>query len=293
MTGHRPVLVEAIVSCLVQRPGGVLLDATVGAGGHTRAILASAGPSAQVIALDQDEEALAVAAETLRGVAHQVIFRRGNFAQVGAILDELGVTRLDGLLMDLGVSSMQLGAPRRGFSFQTEGPLDMRMDATQSLTAETIVNRWPETDLADLIARYGQERWARRIARAVVRARPFCTTSALAQCIVRAVPAGRRWQRLHPATRTFQALRMTVNRELEQLEAAIPQGIARLRPGGRFVIVSYHSLEDRMVKQAFRRAAAAGEVVVLTRRPGRPSITEVRENPRARSARLRAVERMG
>ena len=286
-------MAAAVTSWLVQRPGGTFLDATVGAGGHTRALLESAGPTARVVAVDQDPVALALAAQTVQGDAARVIFRHGRFEQLEAILDELKIDQLDGALFDLGVSSMQLEAPARGFSFQTEGPLDMRMDPTQSLTAAEIVNRWPESDVAELIGRYGEERWARRIARAIVRRRPLTTTVALARCVLQAVPRGGAWQRIHPATRTFQAIRITVNRELEALEAAVPRGIHRLRPGARIVVLAYQSLEDRIVKRAFRLAEASGVLRVLTRRPVRPAPEEVRDNPRSRSARLRAGERAG
>jgi len=277
----------------VRSAGGIYLDATVGAGGHTRALCESAGQTARVVALDQDAEALAAAAETLQELATQVTFTHGNFGQLGALLDELGMGPLDGAFFDLGISSPQLETARRGFSFQAEGPLDMRMNPTQALSAATIVNQWSEAELADLISRYGQERWARRIARAIVQTRPIATTTALATCLVRALPRGRAWQRIHPATRTFQALRLAVNRELEALETALPQVLSRVRPGGRIVVLSYHSLEDRLVKQAFRQAAAAGTLTVLTRKPLRPTEAEVQANPRARSARLRAAERTG
>ncbi len=288
-------MVREVVDFLVPaRPsGGVYLDATVGTGGHTRALCESAGPTARVVALDQDPEVLAAAADILQELATHVIFTHGNFGQLGTLLDELGMGPLEGALFDLGVSSTQLDTARRGFSFQAEGPLDMRMNPAQALSAATVVNQWSEAELADLIARYGQERWARRIARAIVQARPIATTTALAACIVRALPRDRTWQRIHPATRTFQALRLVVNRELEALEAALPQVIERVRPGGRIVVLSYHSLEDRVVKQAFRQAAAAGTLTVLTRKPLRPTEAEVQANPRARSARLRAAERSG
>lgn len=286
-------MVREVVDLLVpaRSTGGWYLDATVGAGGHTRALCESAGPTARVVALDQDAEALVAAAGTLQELATQVIFRHGNFGQLGVVLDELGLGPLDGALLDLGVSSTQLDAPRRGFSFQAEGPLDMRMNSEQTLSAVVLVNQWSEAELADLITQYGQERWARRIARAIVQARPIATTTALAACIVRALPRGRAWQRIHPATRTFQALRLAVNRELETLETALPQLLSRLRPGGRIVVLAYHSLEDRIVKQTFRQAAAAGTLTILTRKPLRPTEAEVQANPRARSARLRAAER--
>lgn len=284
---------EEVVRWLVTRPGGVYLDATVGAGGHAAGVLDAAGPSARLIGLDRDPEALQQAAETLRRYDAQVTLRHGNFAQLGQCLEELGVTQVDGLLMDLGVSSLQLDRPARGFSVRAAGPLDMRMDPAQPLTAAAIVNSWAERELADLIARGGEARWARRIARAIVGRRPFTTTTALAAVLVEALPRGRAWSRIHPATRTFQALRIVVNRELESLEAALPQGFQRLRPGARIAVLAYHSLEDRVVKRTFRAAAAEGRVSLLTRRPMRPTPHEVRDNPRSRSARLRVAERFG
>lgn len=286
-------MAEVVVEYLVRRPGGVFLDATVGAGGHARRVLESAGPTARLVAMDQDPEALAAAAEVLHAYGGQVIFRHGNFAQLGAALDALGLDQLDGALFDLGLSSLQLDAASRGFSFQREGPLDMRMDPETGQTAAAVVNQWPEEALADLLARYGQERWARRIARGIVRARPVVTTAALADAVLRSLPRSRRWSRIHPATRTFQAVRIAVNDELASLERAMPGVIQRLRPGARVVVLAYHSLEDRIVKQAFRRAAAEGRLAVLTRRPRRPGPAEVRANPRARSACLRAGERVG
>lgn len=296
---HQPVLVEAIVRFLVQQRGGLFVDATLGAGGHAKAILESAGPSARVVAVDQDPDALVAAAQTLQGMTNQVIFKQRNFDHLPALLDELGILEVDGILLDLGLSSMQLAVASRGFSFQREGPLDMRMDPTQPLSAATIVNTWSEDALSDLIARFGQDGQARRIARAIVQARPLTTTTALAECIVRALPRREalrrrrdRGPRIHPATRTFQALRIAVNRELDALETVLPQGITRLRPGGRLAVLSYHSLEDRIVKQAFRRAAVAGVFQVLTPKPQRPPADEIRKNPRARSARLRVGERI-
>lgn len=286
-------MAEVVVEYLVRHQGGVFLDATVGAGGHARQVLESAGPTARLVALDQDPEALAAAAEVLHAYGGQVIFRHENFAQLGTVLDALGLDQLDGALFDLGLSSLQLDAASRGFSFQREGPLDMRMDPQTGQTAAAVVNQWPEEALADLLARYGQERWARRIARGIVRARPVSTTAALADAVLQSLPRGRRWSRIHPATRTFQAVRIAVNDELASLERAMPEVIQRLRPGARVVVLAYHSLEDRIVKQTFRRAAAEGRLAVLTRRPLRPGPAEVRVNPRARSACLRAGERVG
>lgn len=283
-------MAERVVRFLVQRPGGMFLDATVGAGGHGRALLEAAGPSARLIAVDRDPAALVVAAASLGAYGARVTFHHGSFAALGAALDAVEGP-LDGALFDLGVSSMQLDTAARGFSFQGDAPLDMRMDPAGPVTAADLVNRGSESELADTIERYGQERWARRIARRIVQRRPIRTTAELVSCVMQALPRGRGWQRIHPATRTFQALRIAVNQELDALEAAIPRVLPRLAPGGRIAVLSYHSLEDRIVKHAFQRAAADGTLEILTRRPLQPEDAEIQANPRARSARLRVGAR--
>ena len=286
-------MLKEVLEYCVKNPAGVYLDATVGAGGHTRGMLESAGPTARVVALDQDVEALVLAKKELEDLEKQVMFIHGNFKNLDALLAEAGVHELDGALLDLGVSSMQLDSAQRGFSFREAGPLDMRMDPQAGLSAQEIVNRWSEQDIAQIIFEYGQERWSRRIARSIVAARPITTTQALVGAILKAMPRGRNWQKIHPATRTFQALRIAVNQELEVLENAIPKVIERLKPNGRIVIISYHSLEDRIVKRAFLAAARTEKFSVLTRKPLRPTDREVQQNPRSRSARLRAAEKRG
>jgi len=302
---HVPVLVVEVAEWLRPRPGAFLVDATVGLGGHAAA-LAAAAPDVALLGVDRDPAALAIARERLRGAGPAVVLRHAHFADLPALLRELGRTGADGLLLDLGVSSLQLDDPARGFSFQAEGPLDMRMDPAGSLTAAEVVNDWAERELADLVAEYGEEPAARRVARGIVAARPLATTADLAR-VVRGV-LGRGRPGLHPATRTFQAIRIAVNDELAGLDRFLADGWQLLRPGGRLAVLAYHSLEDRRVKEAFRRWAAdcicpprtpccvcgwSAKVRVLTRRPLRPSAVEVARNPRARSARLRVVERLG
>jgi 16S rRNA (cytosine1402-N4)-methyltransferase len=315
--GHVPVMVAEVLHWLAPRPGALYVDATVGLGGHATAILRSTGGAANVIGLDQDPEALATAAERLRSVAVELgrpdAFRltRANFQELPSALADLGFggTGCDGILFDLGVSSLQLDRPERGFSFRAEGPLDMRMDPGQSTTAADLINERSERELADILFYFGEERFARRIARRIVDARqrqPFRTTRELAEVVRRAVP-GKGEQRLDPATRTFQALRIAVNRELEVLEPALRHAREALAPGGRLVALAYHSLEDRIVKRTFEwlsgrcrcppevptcQCGATRQLAVLTRKPISPTKEETRANPRSRSAKLRAAERV-
>jgi 16S rRNA (cytosine1402-N4)-methyltransferase len=291
-TEHVPVLVEEVIEYLAPQPGGVYVDCTFGGGGHSRRIAAAMGRG-RLFAFDKDPSVLGRAAAAMTaadGVAFEAV--EGDFAGAPEALRARGVEQVDGVVADLGVSSMQLGQPERGFSFAA-GPLDMRMSPRQTLTAEQVVNQFDERELADLIFQFGEERRSRRIARAIVRSRPLRGTAELA-ALVAAVnrPVNRR-RGPHPATRTFQALRIYVNSELESLAgllAALPRW---LRPQGRAAIVSFHSLEDRPVKQSFRAGAQAGIYRLLTPRAVRPTEGEVERNPRSRSARLRAVERTG
>jgi len=301
---HVPVMVVQVVGGLRPRPGAHLVDGTVGLGGHAAALL-DAAPDSMLLGIDHDPEALAVAGERLRPFGDRVHLRRGSFARLDEHLAALGWAHADGILLDLGVSSPQLDRSQRGFSLRHDGPLDMRMDPAGELTAATIVNEWDEEDLARVLAEYGEEPRARAVARAIVRARPLSTTRALARVVapVAVHPATGR----DPATRTFQALRIAVNDELGALDAVLDRGWEWLAPGGRAAILSYHSLEDRRVKLAFRRWAARcicppgipvcrcgwwPRVRVLTPRPLRPVDAEIQRNPRARSARLRVVERL-
>jgi 16S rRNA (cytosine1402-N4)-methyltransferase len=303
---HRPVMVDEVVDLLRPVPAGLMVDATVGAGGHSAAVL-SVRPELSVLGIDRDEEALAAAAATLAPFGSRVTLRQIRFDALAATMEELGVDQLAGGLFDLGVSSPQFDRAERGFSYRFEGPLDMRMDRRQARSASDIVNGDDEQTLAGVLREYGDERYARRIAAAIVAARPLRTTTELALVVRDAIPAPARRRGGHPAKRTFQALRIAVNDELDALPAALDQVIDRLLPGGRCVAISYHSGEDRIVKQRFREAATGGcacppglpctcGAVPLVRelRPlkRRPSAAEREANPRADSAVLRAVERL-
>ena len=293
MADHVPVLLEAIVAILQPRPGGRYLDATVGLGGHAEIILRASEPTGTLVGIDRDAEALTLARQRLDVFGERLTLLHGRYE----CLTELVGTgaAFDGILFDLGASSLQLDTAARGFSFGREGPLDMRMDRNEGTTAAEIVARVSEQELADLIFRFGEERWSRRIARAIVEARgqePIRSTTALANVVSGAIPR-RHWPKhIHPATRTFQALRIVVNDELGRLDHALMQAVDLLRPTGRVLVMSFHSLEDRVVKQQWRKMAAAGAVRILTKRPMRPSEAEILANPRARSAKLRAVERL-
>lgn len=279
---HIPVLTEAVIAGLAIRPGGRYLDATVGGGGHSQLIL-DADPAVQLIALDQDPQAIAAARLKLAEFGDRVEFRQANFAEY-----DPKTTQFDGILADLGVSSAQVDVPERGFSFRHAAPLDMRMDTTQSLTAATLVNTWDEVQLAQIFFTYGEERLSRRIARRIVERRPFQTTTALAEAIAACVPPKYRYGRIHPATRVFQALRIAVNRELEVLETFLHTAPGWLKPDGRLVIISFHSLEDRLVKHGFKDSA---DLVVVTKKPIEAAEDEIRQNPRSRSAKLRVAQR--
>lgn len=278
---HVPVLLTEAIEGLAVRPGGCYLDATVGGGGHSQHILAT--PDTQLVAIDQDEQALAAAAETLRPWGDRVTFWRGNFSEY-----DPGDRRFDGILADLGVSSAQFDIPERGFSFRHAAALDMRMDQRQDLTAAEVINTWEEQALANAFYHYGEERLSRRIARRIVEDRPFETTTELAEAIARCVPRSYRYGRIHPATRVFQALRIVVNRELEVLERFLARSPHWLKPGGRLGIISFHSLEDRIVKHRLREIP---ELKVLTKKPIIPTEEECDRNSRARSAKLRIAER--
>ncbi len=294
---HVPVLVEELLSWLACRPGGRYLDCTVGQGGLASYILSATGPDGSVIGIDQDEEAIAAAANRLEPFAGRARLIRGNFRELKQHVRSVGLSEVDGVVFDLGMSSAQLDRPDRGFSFLADGPLDMRMDRRGDRTAAKLLNQLGETELADMLYRFGEERYSRRIARAVVRARarrPLQTTFDLVSVIRDAVPAFYRHGRLHFATRTFQALRIAVNHELEVLEGSLRDAADVLVPGGRLCVISFHSLEDRIAKQTFRALSHGQEpcLATLTKKPCVPSERERRENPRARSAKLRVAERL-
>ncbi len=270
-------------------PAGTYLDATVGAGGYSLEI-ARRLTSGRLIGLDRDPQALDIARERLKEFEQQVTLVRANFSKIDEVASNLRLPPLDGVVADLGVSSIQLDSRERGFSFRWAGPLDMRMGPDEPLTASEIVNQWPEKQLADLLYQYGEERDSRRIAKAIVRARPIRDTEHLATVVAGVSKAWGR-QKLHPATKTFLALRIAVNRESEELGQFLSRTPATLSLGGRWVMLSYHSLEDRLVKHAFQRLAREGVLRILTKKVVRPSDQEVYENPRSRSAKLRAAER--
>jgi 16S rRNA (cytosine1402-N4)-methyltransferase len=306
---HRSVLAEEAVDRLVWDPAGIYVDGTAGLGGHTARIAARLSPRGRVLALDRDEESLALAARRTAAFAGVITFCRDNFKNLPLILNRSGIPAIHGLLLDLGISSYQLGQPERGFSFQADGPLDMRMDQRQKATAADLLATLPAEEIARILFEYGEERRSRAIARKIVEARKvrrLATTAQLA-ALVEEVLGPRRKGMIHPATRTFQALRIAVNNELEGLGELLERMAGLLVPGGRLVVISFHSLEDRIVKHVFQRLE--GRCIcrrplelctcprrpvarVLTRKPVEPSDEEVRDNPRARSAKLRALERL-
>ncbi len=288
---HVPVLLKEAIDFLNVRRGGTYIDATVGLGGHSYEIAKRLGAPGHLIGLDKDPAALERARANLTGEDFpKVTLLQCSFAEVGK---RFGRNSTDGLLADIGVSSLQLDDAARGFSFQADGPLDMRMDPRSERTAEQVVNHLDERELADVIYEFGEERRSRRIARAIVRSRPIRSTAHLADVISAAArPMNSESRRIHPATRTFQALRIFVNRELDDLRALLAAAPRILKPGGRVVVISFHSLEDRIVKDAFREAAKQGSLSVLTRKPLRATEEESDRNPRARSAKLRAAEKV-
>lgn len=305
---HKPVMLNELAELMGIRAGGTYVDGTLGAGGHAEAILERAGPGSRLLGIDRDADAVARAAGRLSKWASRCVLEQGDFADMVAMAERWSLEHVDGVVLDLGLSSDQLDAPDRGFSFQQEGPLDMRMDRRQPLTAADLVNREDERTLADLLFTLGEEHAARRIARLIVEERrraPISTTTQLANLVTRA--KGQRG-RLHPATKTFQALRMAVNRELESLAAGLEGALRLVSVGGRVGVITFHSLEDRAVKQAFAKHVGRWEslqaggrawrgeappVRRVTRKPVTPSREEIRANPRARSAKLRVVERTG
>jgi 16S rRNA (cytosine1402-N4)-methyltransferase len=301
---HIPVLYDQVLEGLRLKPEGRYIDATVGTGGHAAGILERSEPNGRLLGLDADREAILFAARALEPFGDRAILHQANFRQLESIATSVGFEAVDGILMDLGLSSRQLDAAERGFAFSKEGPLDMRLDQGKGPSAADLVNQLPEKELADLIWRYGEERHARRIARAIVTNRPFTTTGHLADLIARTIGQS---ERIHPATRAFQALRIAVNAEMDALAEALPQARDLLLPGGRLVVISFHSLEDRQVKRFFRQEARdcicppelpicscehTATLRTVTRKPIRPSDDEIARNPRSRSARLRIAERL-
>ena len=307
---HLSVLPEEVIQFLNPRPGGIYVDGTLGGAGHARLILERCTPGGMLIGIDQDREALQAAGQRLADFGTAARLVHGNFGELEQHLDRLGNPALDGFILDLGVSSHQLDSAGRGFSFQQDAPLDMRMDTSCGETAADLLNDLPEPELERIIRDYGEERWAKRIAAFIVRARqeaPLATTLQLVDIIKGAVPKAKWDERIHPATRTFQAVRIAVNRELESLEKGLRAALDRLKPGGRGVVISFHSLEDRIVKHIFREYATGctcprnfpvcacnnkPRVRVLTGRPVTATGQEIDVNPRSRSAKLRAIEKL-
>lgn len=302
---HQPVLYHEVLDALAPKPGGFYLDGTLGAGGHAEGILHASAPQGKLLGFDLDPEALAIAQRRLLPFQDRTIIRHASYRQAQAVLKEIGWKAVDGILLDLGVSSMQIDRPERGFSFMEEGPLDMRFNQNMGLSAEDLVNTLSKEALADIIWKFGEERYSRRIARAIVETRPIHTTLELASLIKKSVPGYT--SHIHPATRTFQALRIAANKELETLSSALPELIQCLAPGGRIAVISFHSLEDRIVKQFFKRESKdcicppeqpictcehAASIKILTKKPIRATEQEIEENPRSSSAKLRVAEKI-
>ncbi|NJN44109.1 MAG: 16S rRNA (cytosine(1402)-N(4))-methyltransferase RsmH [Anaerolineae bacterium] len=303
---HQPVLFQDIIHALQPQSAKKYLDGTVGAGGHAAGILEASQPEGRLLGLDVDPQALAIAREHLAKFGDRVTLAQASYTTIDELMRKLGWTSVEGIVLDLGLSSMQLDTPERGFAFREDAPLDMRFDPTLpgSVTAAELVNTLEERELADLIYRYGEERHSRRVARYIVNSRPIHTTGELAKVITKVIRGG---DRLHPATRTFQALRIAVNGELENVEAVLPKAVAALGSGGRLAVIAFHSLEDRLVKEYFRRESRdcicpprqpvcvcghKASLREITRKPIQATAEEISANPRARSARLRVVEKL-
>lgn len=304
-THHHPVLYNEIIHFLQPQRNGFYVDGTLGAGGHAWGILDASSPDGRLLGLDVDPQALELAQNRLAGFGERAVIRKASYASLGEQLRLLGWQPVQGILLDLGASSMQFDTVERGFSFREDAPLDMRFDPNNPVSAADLVNSLSESELADILYQFGEERRAYQVARAILRARPIWRTVELAGVVARVTGSGK--QGMHPATRTFQALRIAVNHELDSLSAFLPQGMEALAPGGRLAVISFHSLEDRMVKQYLRRESTdclcpprqpvctcghRASLREITRRPIQPSEAEVHSNPRARSARLRVAEKL-
>ena len=292
---HIPVLLDEILDHFEIKADGVYVDGTLGMGGHSKAILERLGPKGRLIALDCDERSLERAKGNLEGHHDRCSFVCRNFRYLNLILEDLALSQVDGVLFDFGISSVQLDDPERGLSFQEDGPLDMRLNQKSPVTAEAILRDYGENELANLIFQYGEERYSRRIARRIVQARsqaPIETTEQLKKIVMKAMPLTRNWQKIHPATRTFQALRIAVNEELVAIEEGVLAGIEVLKPGGMICAISFHSLEDRIVKNIFRNKHKEGQLKLMTKKPICPGDEEVKRNSRSRSAKLRVGEKI-
>lgn len=293
---HIPVMLQETISNLNLKPGQVIVDATLGTGGHSQEILKMIAPGGRLIAIDRDMEAIEISRSRLEPFGSACEFYHGNFADLDLVLEKAGVSKIDGIVFDLGISTVQLKNAERGFSFQEEGPLDMRLDRESYISAYDLVNNLNESEISDLLWTFGEERWHNRIAHLVVEERqkqPIATTTQLAELVSRSIPARfrHRHYRIHPATRTFQAVRIAVNRELEILGAALDKAVAFLNNQARISVISFHSLEDRVVKHTFRRMEAEGSVNIITAKPLTPAYSEIEVNPSSRSSKLRVAER--
>ncbi len=303
-TPHKPVLYKEIIHALQPKSPGRYVDGTVGAGGHARGFLEACAPDGHLLGLDLDSQALAIARENLAPYGERAVLVQASYITLPDVLQNIGWDLVDGIVLDLGVSSMQLDTPERGFSFQQDAPLDMRFNRDFGLTAAQLLNTAPEADLAELLFKYGEEPRAKRIVKMIIEARPVITTKQLAEIVKRAYPEH---SRVHPATRTFQALRIAVNDELATVENALPKAVAALRSGGRLAVISFHSLEDRIVKEFFRRESKdqinppyeqiykverKATLKEINRKPTTPDEEEIQANPRARSAKLRVAEKL-
>ena len=294
---HIPVMMNEVLKYLNLAPGKTIVDATMGTGGHSQAIAARIAPGGRLIGIDRDEESLAMCRRRLGDTCGACEFMHGNFYDLDSILNRLNIQAIDGIVFDLGVSMFQLSDPQRGFSFQADGPLDMRLDRNSYISAYDLVNNLNEEEISSLLWNFGQERWHNRIAHLLVQERqkqPISTTTQLANIIVRSIPHRDRHvhYRIHPATRTFQAVRIAVNRELETLEEALNKSAAALAPSGRIVAISFHSLEDRIVKHTFKRMAAEKQIRIITPKPLTPLNSEIETNPSSRSSKLRVAEKL-
>ncbi len=288
-------MVKEALDYLNLQPGQFIVDATLGTGGHAQAILPRILPGGRLIGIDRDEDSLKIAQERLSDFKDSCDFVYGNFSELEAILKLLNLKKVDGILLDLGVSSYQLDNPERGFSFRNSGPLDMRLDKNSYISAYDLINNLNEDEISTMLKVFGEERWHNRIARFLVRERerqPISTTEELKSIVLRAIPAKFHEHRIHPATRTFQAVRIAVNRELESLEIALNRSVENLSKSGRICVISFHSLEDRIIKLNFRRQSSEGLIKVLTPKPLVPAQAETTDNPSSRSAKLRAAEKV-
>ncbi len=295
MKFHIPVMLGEVIDYLKLSPGKTIVDATIGTGGHARGIIEGTMPGGKLIGIDRDEDSLAVARQRLNDFGSACEFVYGSFSDIDEIMRNLNIKKIDGVLFDLGLSSYQLDDPNRGFSFQREGPLDMRFDRKSFISAYDLINNLNEEEISSMLWTFGEERWHNRIARFLVEEREkraITTTRELSDIVVRATPYKYRHYRIHPATRTFQAIRIAVNRELETIGVGISKAIELLANQGRICVISFHSLEDRIVKFSFRKFAAEGKIKIITPKPQTPQAAEMRDNPLSRSSKLRVAEKL-